>query len=129
VTLTRILWEHSPIFTTFDEFAKRLEGWTIDPLYGPRGLEAIFVVKGPAFHFAKIDPEARATKAVLERYPGQLIEKYGYATTSTPKTDTRVLRFNRAIGFVVTGEDELDVHQRIERLRFMNTKDTPCRFQ
>jgi hypothetical protein len=124
--LIGMLWEASPVFMTRDDFAKSLEGWDIEAMHNDRGeVAVIFASKGPAFHFCKIDPQFQATKAVLAKYPGSLIDRYGYATTSTPKTDMRMLRFNRALGFHVTGEDALDIHQRIDSLRH-TTKETQC---
>jgi hypothetical protein len=112
------LWKDSFLFITRDEFEISLLGWTIDPVYSNGEVAAVFLVNGPKFHFAKFDHKLQAGKAILRKYPGELIAKYGYAETSTPKEDSRQLRFNRRLGFFVTSEDEFDFHLRIEKMRY-----------
>jgi len=117
------LWEQSPLFLTRSEFAKTLEGWTFDPVYRDRETIGVFLVKGPEFHFAKFD-DTPADKSILRKYPGDLIAKYGYAQTSTPKDDARQRRFNERLGFKVAGETQHDVIYRITESRI---KENPCR--
>ncbi len=120
------MWEESPLFLTRAEFEKTLEGWTLDPLLNEAGEVAmVFVVNGPAFHFAKFDKAYQPGRKDLRRYPGEMIERYGYALTSTPREDARQLKFNRRLGFYQVGEDEYDIHQRIDKLRY-NSKETSC---
>jgi hypothetical protein len=111
------LWKQSPLCITREQFAKGLEGWTFDPVYKDGEMAAVVLVNGPEFHFSVFTKGLRCTKAHLAKYPGSLIERYGYATTRTPKDDTRQRRFNERCGFFVTGEDAFDIHYRIERLR------------
>lgn len=118
------LWADSPLFLTREEFEKSLEGWTLDPIRDAAGNAAVlFVVNGPRFHFAKFDPAYQAGREILRKYPGELIERYGYALTSTPKEDARQRRFNERLGFFQVGEDEHDIHYRIEKLK---VKDKSC---
>ncbi len=117
------LWQDSPLFLSRAEFAKTLEGWTFDPVYdADNEMTGVFLVNGPTFHFAKFT-DAPATKSILRKYPGQLIEQHGYALTSTPKDDARQLRFNSRLGFFKVGEDEYDIHLRIDRSR---VKEARC---
>jgi hypothetical protein len=122
--LIGLLWEDSPLFLTRAEFEKTLEGWTLDPVYVNGEMVGVFVVKGPQFHFSKFSPAYQAGRDILRKYPGQLIERYGYATTSTPKDDARQRRFNERLGFRVVGEDEYDVQYRIDKSR---VKEKTCR--
>ena len=116
------LWKQCPLFITREQFARSLEGWTFDPIYTDGVMSVVFIVKGAHFHFAKFDKKFQASRAVLAKYPGSLIAKYGYAETKTPKDDMRQRRFNEKLGFVATGEDEYDITYRIERMKGM-----PCR--
>ena len=116
-TLLELLWAHSPLFIGREQFAKALEDWEIHELHGPNGLAVLFVVKGPEFHFAKLDADYQVTRDDLRRWPGDLIAKYGYAETRTPKHDTRQRRFNERLGFRRVGEDEHEIHYRIDKLR------------
>jgi len=111
-----LLFEQSPLYLTREQFDQTLEDWDFDIVEVDGVIQGVFVVKGPEFHFAKFGSEP-ATREQLKKYPGSLIEKYGYATTRTPKTDLRQLRFNQRLGFFQTGEDEYDIHYRIETLR------------
>jgi len=120
MTVVDLLWQQARerLYITREQFEQSLEGWFLDTIQGPNGIAAVFVVKGPMFHFAKFDPTVKATRDHLRKYPGSLIAKYGYATTTTPKEDTRQRRFNERLGFFQTGEDDLDIHYRIEKLKF-----------
>ena len=123
--LVGALWEHSPLFVSREEFERTLDGWTLEPVHDAAGeVAVIFVVKGPEFHFCKLDETYQATREILRRYPGELIARHGYALTRTPKEDRRQRRFNERLGFYAVGEDEHDVHYRIDKLR--NTKEAGC---
>lgn len=119
-----LLFSCTPLFLTREQFDHAHEGWTLDPVCRPDGsIGIIFVSKGPEFHFAKFGTDIQATRAILQKYPGELIAQHGYALTKTPKTDTRQQRFNQRLGFYPVGEDEWDIHYRIDQLR---KKVTPC---
>ncbi|MBT9174205.1 MAG: hypothetical protein DDT21_02616 [Syntrophomonadaceae bacterium] len=113
-----LLFSQSPLYLTREQFEQSLDGWTFDIVQRPDGsIGMVFVHKGPEFHFAKFGNDVQATREHLKKYPGALIEQYGYATTRTPKTATRQQRFNERIGFYKTGADEYDIHYRIDHLR------------
>lgn len=119
-----LLFADTPLFLTREQFEQSLDGWTLDPVLREDGsIGIIFVSKGPEFHFQKFGTDIQATRAILKKYPGEIIARHGYALTKTPKTDTRQARFNRRLGFFVTGEDEFDFHMRIDHLR---KKEPPC---
>jgi len=111
-----LLFEQSPLYLTREQFDKTLDGWDFDIVEANGAISMVFVSKGPEFHFAKFD-DTPASRGHLKKYPGSLIEKYGYAVTHTPKTDARQQRFNERLGFYKTGEDEYDIHYRIDSLR------------
>lgn len=118
------LWADSLLFLTREEFAQTLDGWDLEPELDAAGVVVgVFLVKGPEFHFGKFSAQHQCTREILRRYPGSLIERYGYALTKTPKDDARQLRFNQRLGFYPVGEDDYDIHMRIDRLR---TKEAPC---
>ena len=119
-----LLFANSFIFITREEFAHTLDGWDIEPHVMPAGnIGAVFVSKGPEFHFQKFDPAMQATRDILKKYPGELIAKHGFAMTRTPHTDRRQQRFNERLGFYRVGEDESFIHYRIDHLR---KKESPC---
>lgn len=119
-----LLYQVTPLFITREQFAQSLDGWTIDPVLRPDGsIGIVFISKGPEFHFAKFCTDVQASREHLKKYPGELIARYGYALTKTPKTMARQIRFNKRLGFVVTAEDESYIHFRIDHLR---NKETPC---
>lgn len=113
-----LLFSQTPLFMTREQFAKSLDGWTIDPVLRDDGnISLIFVSRGPEFHFAKFGTDLQASRDLLKKYPGELIAQHGYALTKTPKTDTRQIRFNERLGFCRVGEDEFDIHYRIDQMR------------
>ena len=112
------LFADTPLFITRAQFEQSLEGWTLDPVLRADGsIGIIFVSNGPEFHFQKFGTDIQASRDILNKYPGEIIAQHGYAMTKTPKADTRQARFNRRLGFFVVGEDEFDLHMRIEKLR------------
>ena len=111
-----LLFEQTPFYDTLEKFTQSLDGWELDIVEADGEIAGVFVVRGPEFHFAKFS-DMPATRAHLKKYPGLLIEQYGYAVTKTPKTDTRQQRFNERLGFYKTGEDEYDIHYKIDILR------------
>lgn len=119
-----LLFSDTPLFLTREQFEQSLDGWALDPVLRPDGsIGIIFLSKGPEFHFQKFGTDIQASRAILKKYPGEIIAAHGYALTKTPKTDTRQLRFNTRLGFYQVGEDEFDIHLRIDHLR---VKETPC---
>jgi hypothetical protein len=119
-TVLDLLWERDSeiLYISREEYMEALAGWNVESVYGPNGIAAAFVSRGPEFHFLKFDDTLQATREHLRKYPGSLIAKHGYALTRTPKDDARQRRFNQRLGFVVVGEDEFDFHLRIERSRY-----------
>jgi hypothetical protein len=107
-----------------EAFEKTLEGWDIEEVEGLNGIAGVFVVRGPEFHFQIFDSSFTATREHLRRYPGMLIDAYGYALTRTPKEDFRQRRFNERLGFFQVGEDDLYIHYKINQLPFR--EKTPC---
>lgn len=117
------LWEESPLFLSRAEFARTLQGWEVHAVDGPSGLGAIVITKGPEFHFQPCATDFQVTRDHLRRWPGELIARYGYALTRTPKDDARQCRFNARLGFKVVGEDGEFYEMRIERQR---VKEPSC---
>ena len=115
------LWEivkDTPELTYYD-FLCNLEGWTLDGVYDGDALAFVVITKGPEFHFVSCGTKLKVNRAILAKYPGSLIDRYGFAETSTPKTPeyTRQHRFNKLIGFVPTHETDTHVFYRIERIK------------
>jgi hypothetical protein len=113
-----LLFMQCPMFITREQFAQTLDGWDIDPLTQEDGnVSFIFISKGPEFHFNKFGVDIPASRDHLRKYPGEIIKRFGYAITRTPKEDARQQRFNERLGFFKTGETEFDFIYRIEKLR------------
>lgn len=114
--LLRRAYEASFYFGDFQQWEAAFDGWEIDPIQIQGETAGVVFHNGPAFHFCKFT-QAPVGRDILRRYPGELIAKYGYATTTTPKWDTRQQRFNERIGMTRTGETELVVLYRIDIIR------------
>lgn len=119
MTLIDRLWEQAEpvVFISKAEFVKNLEGWDIRPLEIEGDLAFIVMTKGPAFHFQSLGTGHTVTRQIIRRCLQPLIAAHGYATTRTPKDDARQHRFNLILGFKAVGEDDYDIHYRIEKLR------------
>lgn len=112
------------LYITREAFEESLNGWTLEPMCRDDGAVGfIFSSRGPEFHFSTFGTGMQATRAVLKKYPGEIIARYGFALTKTPKPDIRQQRFNERIGFYRVGEDEYDIFYRIDQMR---KKESTC---
>ncbi|MES2942932.1 MAG: hypothetical protein V4772_08690 [Pseudomonadota bacterium] len=112
-----MLWrqESSFIFLTKDQYIAGVKLFEFDIVRSnDGGISGVFLVSGPEFHFAKFNNEP-ASRDILRKYPGELIEKFGYAQTTTPKTDVRQQRFNERLGFYKYSETDMDIVYRIKK--------------
>ena len=115
-----LIWDNvkDDLFVSKEEFVRALDGYAIVPEFNDaKEMIGVVVHKGPSFHFMVFGPKWHLTKAMLAKWPGSLIDQYGYAETHTPIDDERQHRFNRRVGFVETKRDERYVYYRIERTR------------
>ena len=113
------LWEKAEplFFSTKEAFVSGLQELEIYPILRDGEILVIVSTKGPEMHFETMHTGRPITRGVVREVLDPLISKYGYAVTKTPKHEIRQRRFNELIGFVMVGEDEYDIHYRIERVR------------
>jgi hypothetical protein len=114
-----LLWRlvSDQLFLSESEFYEWLHGWEVSCIERADALVAIRLRKGPEFHFVMTGSTRSVTRADINSCIQPIIDEHGYATTKTPKDDARQQRFNELLGFVKTGEDEFDIHYRIEAMR------------
>ena len=117
-TIEDQLWEKAceKLFISTDDFLKSIDGWKIETREIDGAPAIVTLTKGPEFHFMSLETGKPFTRKFVRSCIQPIIDKYGYATTKTPKEELRQQRFNRCVGFKVVGEDEYDVHFRIENL-------------
>ena len=114
-----LLWgvDEKVLYLSKTQYVDSLNGWLIEPHYEGNIMVGATLTNGPEFHFATFGDQWKMTRADIRRYLCPLIEQHGYVATKTPKEDTRQSRFNKTLGFFVTGEDEFFTHYKLERLR------------
>lgn len=125
--ITDILWQQASaglLFIPKETFLEGLEGWEIDPREVDGELAFIFLTKGPELHFMTLGTGRPMPAAMVRDVLHKIIAKHGYVTVKTPKDEVRQQKFNRRIGFVQVGEDEHDIHFRMDR--FARDRSTPC---
>ena len=105
------------VFISKDQFLIGLRDWSMDGVSVGGILAFITIQRGPEFHFHSLNTGLSPTRKQMCDFVGRIIEQYGYADTKTPRNDIRQHRFNKIFGFVKVGEDEYDIHYRIERLK------------
>jgi hypothetical protein len=115
------MWAAKPdlLFVEREDFARSLDDWDLEPVEVDGVVAFVFVIRGPEFHYHSLGTGKRQPLKRARERIGRQIAEHGYATTRTPKGDACQQRVNEMFGFAKTGEDELDVHYRIERM--------PCR--
>lgn len=113
-----LLFERLPetLFITKDQFLESLAGWEIEPFEIEGDLAFVTLTKGPEFHFQVFGTKHPISMTLIRTWLQKVIDAHGHVATKTPKEDARQHRFNRRFGFYVTGEDEFDVHYRLDRL-------------
>lgn len=103
------------VFISKECFVNNLDGWEIEPVHIEGELAFATLTNGAAFHFQSFGTGKRISLSMIRDFLEKIIAVHGYATTKTPKEDARQHRFNLRFGFVVIGEDEYDIHYRIEQ--------------
>ncbi len=118
-----LLWEQASrvLFVTKEQFADSLDGWHLGTIYDAGELVVITVTKGPEFHFRTLGRPV--SRKIVRETMEAIIAAHGHVITRTPKEEERQHRFNRVIGFEPVGEDELDIHYRMERF---GSRSMPC---
>lgn len=112
-----LLWKQVPetLFISREDFERSLIGWTVEP-YERNGQPAFAIlVKGPEFHCVSFETGCAIPKSAIWKRVMEIVDQHGYATTKTPRLDTRQHEINRHVGFVMTGSDEYDIHYRLDR--------------
>lgn len=111
------LWGLKPelLFVTREQFAAALDGWDIDPREAGGEVAFIWITKGTEVHYVSLGTGRAMPTAMVRDVLQRVIDRHGYATVKTPKQDLRQQRFNRTLGFYQTGEDEYDVHLRMDK--------------
>jgi hypothetical protein len=105
------------LYVTLEQFVKCLDGYDLSPEYNSDGeMHSVVIHAKQDFHFMCLGPKWSLNKDILSRWPGKLIEKFGYATTATPLEDTRQHRFNKRLGFFETSRDAINVNYKIEKM-------------
>ena len=120
-----LLWQHRPelLFVTKEQFAAALDGWEIDPRKVDGEIAFVWLSKGPELHFVCTATGKSMPKAMLRDVLQGVLDRHGYVVVKTPKDDARQQRFNRTVGFRQIGEDEYDVHLRLDKF---GREANPC---
>lgn len=117
--LLDMLWEKAEPLAFFpkEQFIDALADWEIYPALKNDKVIAILTEKGPELHFETMHTGLGFPRKDLFAIVQRMIDRYGYATTKTPKHELRQHKFNQILGFEVVGEDEYDIHFRIDKIR------------
>jgi hypothetical protein len=111
------IWEAAEpeVFIPKAAFMAGLDSWDIQPVEIDGEMAFVTMTNGPAFHFHSFDTGHAISRRMIKDFLKRITDHYGYATTKTPKEDTRQHRFNLMFGFKVVGMDEYDIFYRIDR--------------
>lgn len=99
------------IFITRSQFDQLIKQWVLKPI----GDRFIWMQQGPEVHFIRIADGGIEPLKWL-KLAEECIGHYGCIVGKVKKENTKVLRFIERVGGYRTGEDEYDVHIKIERL-------------
>ncbi len=128
MTLEDRIWDRAreDLYITREQYFETLKDWAIEPVTRDGVLLGAVMRKGPEFHFVTFRASSRIGRSVVRDVLAPQLEQFGYVLTRTPKPEERQHRFNRAVGFVAVGEDEYNIHYRLDRGRCAVTRSTSC---
>jgi hypothetical protein len=114
------LWaEIEPIaFITKEQFARGLDAWEIEPVEIDGELAFVTLTQGPEFHCTSLGIGRPISMAMIRARLEPILDRHGFVTTRTPKSEPRQHRLNLRFGFRAVGEDEFFTIYRL---------DKPCR--
>ena len=126
--ILELLWaaNEEAVYITKQQFMAGFEDWAITPHYENGTMVGATISKGSEFHFATFGGKWKMTRADIRRYLNPILEQYGCVTTRTPKEDVRQRRFNKILGFEITGEDEFYTHFRLEQPSAKGIRNASC---
>lgn len=102
-------------FMTRGQFERGLDGWTIEAVEIDGELAFAALTHGPEFHFTSFGTGKPISMAMIRARLDPILARHGFVTTRTPKSERRQQRFNRLLGFKVTGSDEFFLHFRLDQ--------------
>lgn len=140
MNLYTLIWEARPLllFMSREEFYARLDEWDIEALTVGGKPAFALKTKGPEFDLVDLKTGAAfPLKAFLARLKAML-DEFDYVTTKAQKLELEDIsfqfepetlagtgvrhRFIRRLGFVQTGEDEHDIHYRLDPDAFLRRR-------
>lgn len=116
--IIRMLWEidKDKLFISEQDYFNSFSNCELTPIYTDNVITGVVITKGAEIHY-QVFGKMVITKAMMRQFLADLILKYGFAFTRVPKDNIRQQRLNERIGFFKVGEDEFDIHYRVERIR------------
>jgi hypothetical protein len=128
-TVEDLIWQQASqtLFLTREQYLEHLRTFAIEPIERDGILIGAVMRKGPELHFTTFRAGVAIDRQLIRDVLAPQLERYGYVETRTPKPDhTRQHRFNKVVGFVKTGEDDYNVHYRLDRGRSAAHRSAPC---
>lgn len=126
--LIDILWakasEH--LYCSKEQYVETLKGWAIEAVEQDGVPVGAVLRKEDEFHFITFGAAPRISRATVRAVLAPQLEAFGHVLTRTPRLEERQHRFNKTVGFVQTGEDEYNIHYRLDRGRCAVTRSTQC---
>jgi hypothetical protein len=101
------------VFITRRQFERALAEWDVTPIEIDGEVAFVTLSRGPEFHYTSMGA-GRISLAMIRGWLAPILDRYGYATTRTPKDEPRQHRLNLRLGCVVTGEDEFFTMYRLD---------------
>lgn len=117
-SIVDLLWDkvEPVLYISKDQFVDSLEGWEIEPLVVEGEIAFVILTRGPEFHFDSLRTGHKIPLSRIRETIERLIATHGYAETRTPREDFKQRRVNVLFGCERVGEDEYDIHYRLEKI-------------
>lgn len=123
-----LIWQQASekLFITKEQYLDQLRTFAIEPIWRDGVLIAAVLRRGPEMHFATFKTGCPITRPMIRDWFAPQFAQYGYVDVRTPRLDKRQQRINEKLGFVQIGEDEYNIHYRLDRGRCTVNRSTPC---
>lgn len=114
-----LIWRQASehLFVTREQYMADLDQWEIEPIEVAGEIAFAIMVKGAAIHLASFRTGHKFPLHAFKDRVQDLLDRHGHVETRTPKGETRQRALNEVFGFAKTGEDDYDVHYRLDRIR------------
>jgi hypothetical protein len=102
-----------------EQFIEALKDWEFIELYDKNELFGAVMVKEHELHVGFTKTPTMSIRRYIKNTLGNVINKYGFATTSVTKGNEKGLNFCKRFGYQITSEDKDRIYMKCDRCNYV----------